>query len=83
MHHQVGGVGFYDGGSAGFADDVGLRILLAGEVVPGKEERKGAHHVAAQLCRGHGGEVRGACVVFAAADDAYAAELAWDMSVWL
>jgi hypothetical protein len=36
-----------------------------------------AHHVAAQLCRGHGGEVGGAGVVFAAADDAYAAELAW------
>jgi hypothetical protein len=39
---------------------------------------RGVYHVAAELCRGHGGEVGGACVVFAAADDAYAAELAWD-----
>lgn len=35
------------------------------------------YHVAAKLCRGHGGEVRCACVVFAAADDGYTTELAW------
>lgn len=34
------------------------------------------YHVAAQLCGGHGGEVGCACVVFAAADDAYTTELA-------
>lgn len=35
-----------------------------------------AHHVAAELCGGHCGKVGGTGVVFAAADDGHAAQLA-------
>lgn len=41
------------------------------------EWRESLHHITAQLCGCHGGEVGRAGVVFAASYDSYPAQLAW------
>jgi hypothetical protein len=71
VHHEVRGVGFDDCTGAGLAYYVGLCAMLKDYTVAYGCVKK--YHVATELCRSHCGEIGRAGVVFATANNCYAA----------